>query len=416
MSQEYMQSLYKYLTNNYSIDHSNIIKQHTKQLDIGDLSFPIQMKSWHTFLIEDICRERLKTIEKDPQQFVSDLISESEKWPIPIQTVTLTSDHCFLRFKRECGFKVTLKKVFEQNDKYGYDIDRSFNYAFVHSTSKLSEDSLTELRIKTAIDVCKNFLCKLGCTIKNTPDGCDLNLNISRHVKKEEDTGHHVSCGVVSVLGAPSNNIPPKDFIEKRSLQMQLLAQHKYGIRFSSNCDAHLLCKQLGESTVKFELLQVKLSKPLTVNIENHASCSSKGISFILYNYARISSMCDTFDTKVSEGIYPDLPAFEDIDCKLFCNNLEWEILYCYILRFPAVVNDCVRDIKSGYFNVHYLCNFLSGFVGVFSVYYKNVKILASSYRHMSSLIHARIYFIKAIEIVIKNSLVLLDIAPVKRM
>uniref|UniRef100_A0A6M2DH40 Putative dalr anticodon-binding domain-containing protein 3 isoform x1 n=1 Tax=Xenopsylla cheopis TaxID=163159 RepID=A0A6M2DH40_XENCH len=414
MTKETIQNLYKYLTNKTFTKPSNIVKVHTKQLEIGDLSFPLQIESWFAYITEEKYRRCILEATENPTQFIANLIDESKHWSIPISSISLTSDRCFLKLKRDIAFSVGLNKVFQQQEKYGYDVD-CMQSVYIQRSPELFEPSVTDLRISIATDVCKNFLSTLGCIIQESPDNCDLNIHFQRHNTKKDNSVKHALCGVVSASGR-KGFVDPSEFRDKRSLQMLLLAQHKYGIRFSLNLRSLLLCQELGEASVKFELLQVKLSKPIVINIDNYVSCSSKGISFILYNYARIVSMCERFDENVSHSTYPVLSNLHNIDCELLSEDLEWEIFFCYILRFPSVINDCVKDIKNGLFNPHYLCNFLSGLVGVFSVYYKNVRILAMNRGQTSDLIHARIYLIKAIEIVLENSFALLDITPITRM
>lgn len=59
---------------------------------------------------------------------------------------------------------------------------------------------------------------------------------------------------------------------------MTLIAQHKYGVRVSSDLKWKEFLAHLGKSAVTFELLQVRPSSSIKVNFECSTSGSSKGI------------------------------------------------------------------------------------------------------------------------------------------
>lgn len=66
-------------------------------------------------------------------------------------------------------------------------------------------------------------------------------------------------------------------FIRKRATEMQLMAQHKYGMRVNSESGWTEFFNQLGSAAVTIDLLHVKPSRPVVVNEDCCASTSSKG-------------------------------------------------------------------------------------------------------------------------------------------
>lgn len=58
---------------------------------------------------------------------------------------------------------------------------------------------------------------------------------------------------------------------------MQLMAQHKYGLRITAGPGWSDFCMQLGSAAVTIDLLHVKPSRPVIVNEDCSASTSSKG-------------------------------------------------------------------------------------------------------------------------------------------
>lgn len=58
---------------------------------------------------------------------------------------------------------------------------------------------------------------------------------------------------------------------------MTLIAQHKYGVRVSTDSKWKESMAHLGESAVTFELLQVKLGSALKINFDCSSTGSSRG-------------------------------------------------------------------------------------------------------------------------------------------
>lgn len=75
--------------------------------------------------------------------------------------------------------------------------------------------------------------------------------------------------------------------------------------------------RKLGVAAVTVDLLEVKYSSPVTLSFTNNASGTSRGAAFIMYNSARIETLCEKFDERVRQGYYPQMPNFEDIDVTL---------------------------------------------------------------------------------------------------
>lgn len=92
------------------------------------------------------------------------------------------------------------------------------------------------------------------------------------------------------------------------------MAQHKYGLRVKNQKFFVDLIEKLGNYAVTVDLLEVKISSPVSLNWNSCGNGSSKGASFILYNSARLKTLLENFDSKVKSGYYPKLPDFEEID------------------------------------------------------------------------------------------------------
>lgn len=61
---------------------------------------------------------------------------------------------------------------------------------------------------------------------------------------------------------------------------MQLIAEHKYGLRIKNEKILQQLMDTLGKAAATVDLLEVKHSSPLSINNPNG---TSRGISYIFY-------------------------------------------------------------------------------------------------------------------------------------
>lgn len=97
------------------------------------------------------------------------------------------------------------------------------------------------------------------------------------------------------------------------------MAQHKYGIRNNKEEEymVNELMRKVGLASVTVDLLEVKYSSPVTLSLTSQAGGTSRGAAFIMYNSARIETLCAKFDDDVRQGYYPQMPNLEEIDVTL---------------------------------------------------------------------------------------------------
>lgn len=116
---------------------------------------------------------------------------------------------------------------------------------------------------------------------------------------------------------------------------MQLIAQHKYGIRVRNHQRFQETIASLGRSAAIVDMLESKASSPIdmrkeknqsskgqSMNLHGQRKCVPKlilsiGAAFILYNYARLSVLFRTYEEKQKTGYYPELPSIENVDFSL---------------------------------------------------------------------------------------------------
>jgi len=172
--------------------------------------------------------------------------------------------------------------------------------------------------------------------------------------------------------------------------------------RCDENEDAASRCRRLSKLTfasIQFSFLGSNISNPTKIMKSNPNS------NFVLYNSARIKRLLSTFNQSVEMGTYPPLPLVDSLDFGNLNEVEEWELLFNFILPFPDVLLECSRLLS-----FHKLVNFLVNMASVYSRYYNRIKTLKDPLPHLVPVIHARIYFLKEVNKIFDNSLMILNI------
>ncbi|XP_063912191.1 DALR anticodon-binding domain-containing protein 3 isoform X1 [Zophobas morio] len=411
----FLEDLHEYLTGTRCM-HGNIIRKHSKKLELGDISFPLDIKKWSHIINKSKLNEA-KTIfdclefNQDLNTHLDLLIKASNRWPLVLDSYKIKDNDVHFHLKRFSAISVSIRCVLEQGSNYGFQskcFESRINLTNDDSVQPdLTKMTLTELRAFTIRDVATNILNNLT---SNISFDCDIKITLNSNEKTE----NVIVCGsVLNDRGVKDTQTTADELYKKRSLDMQLMAQHKYGVQIKPSWRDYF--EKLGKASVILEMLQNRTHKSLKITL-NSLQTANKGPSFIFYNCARIAALLRQFDDQVANNVYPELPLIDSVDFALLNQAEEWEMVYVFILQFPLVVVNCVSDIKLGVVNLHQLVFFLSSLSSVFSVYYRRVKILTSSKEHLLPVLFARIYLIKAVQQVFHTALHLLNIEPVKEM
>lgn len=319
----------------------NIIKKRHDQLgEQGDLCFPLELTVWRRFIAVDPERELALLTFSD-----QDLIDCSKSWRMPVIRICKQETTCRIYFNRvECLWRYFEGKIktkggnHEEKQRIPRDLTRNTDIdTFRRSIAEASLERLME-----------------GCTTgKEAIKSIRVGPCFDSQTKKPITLSY-------------------REYLAKRSTDMQLIAQHKYGLRVQNEAYLRDLVGKLGEAAVVVDLLEAKTSGPvfLTAKVNQLSNnTSSKGASFILYNSARIETLCRVFEERQLSGYYPADP--EQIDWSLLKEEDEWKLFYNFIVEYEHVKKHTVRELQ-----LHHLCAFLYKLVGQFSVYYRRTKVL----------------------------------------
>ncbi|XP_063604778.1 uncharacterized protein LOC134780159 isoform X1 [Penaeus indicus] len=154
---------------------------------------------------------------------------------------------------------------------------------------------------------------------------------------------------------------------------------------------------------MSLQMLSVSHCSPLKVEVDG-VTQNSRESAFILYNYARLCTIFQSFEESVSEGEIPPLPDIEEVDFALLRNDEEWQLVWGYIFHFPDIIEENAVEILkgSGKFRTVAVTKFLSSFSHRVSEYYSRYHVLCEPLPHLLPTIYARLHLLQAIKTVME--------------
>ncbi|XP_062555229.1 DALR anticodon-binding domain-containing protein 3 [Armigeres subalbatus] len=339
---------------------------------------------------------------------VQSLVEESIEWKLPLENIKMFSSSIAFHLKREYVFRYCIEKALDH--KLGFGDEPSSEISVISDVDEISSDNfnMTDFRLSTVQKVVKNLLDFGGFKMIHPTENPTLIISIVRNRNKEFNAFELV-CGPVT-----SQFINAKDYVKKRANDMQLIAQHKYGIRVRDHRHFQETIASLGRSAAIVDMLESKASSPVDMRKDKYQS--SKGASFILYNYARLSVIFETLSEKQKIGYYPELPSLEDIDFSRLEEEDEWHLFWVYVAGFPNMVKQALGDGQLERLSPHLVLAFTSGLVICLSKYYRRIRILTENRDHLLSTMFARIYMLKSVYYVLSTLLNMLDLEAVTQM
>ncbi|XP_050508839.1 uncharacterized protein LOC126886040 isoform X2 [Diabrotica virgifera virgifera] len=361
---DFTQNLLDFLVEQQYEHSQNIIRTHTKKLnELGDLSFPTNTKNWYQF-IDVIKEESVKSVnivkfeisETTRELVTEQLLQKSSSWPIEINKIVFKKADAHIHLKRSpVLYKTVIKHVLMQDSQYGSCpiMSNNFNVGFSVNIEDSNIVNLTTLRMMILKEVAENFIKY------NTMESPRNTYNLHFVANAVDNENINILCGPVLNERCIKSNLTAKELYEKRASDMRMMAQHKYGVQIKPSKAWETYFNNIGKGSVTIEMLTNKPQKSIKIT-PNDLQSANKGASFIFYNCARLSALFKEFEKRVMSEEYPRLPDIDEID-------------------FHLIDQPNPRE-------------------------------------HMFSIIHARIYLLKALQCVFHNSLHLLNIEPIKEM
>nr|XP_027214697.1 uncharacterized protein LOC113807598 isoform X2 [Penaeus vannamei] len=154
---------------------------------------------------------------------------------------------------------------------------------------------------------------------------------------------------------------------------------------------------------MSLQMLSVSHCSPLKVEVDG-VTQNSRESAFILYNYARLCTIFQSFEESVSEGEFPPLPDIDEIDFALLRNEEEWQLVWGYIFHFPDIIEENAVQIMggTGKFRTVAVTKFMSSFSHRVSEYYSRYHVLSDPLPHLLPTMYARLHLLQAVKTVME--------------
>lgn len=396
---EFCSNIFTFFTNSPKPASCHIIKKHHKNLaQTGDFSFPIKINAWQRYISQnEINVDNIFLLNRKPpdegkvlEAKKNALIECSQQWTLAISRLEIYEDMCVVFLKREKCFQT----IFNSSVK-DYSMNKNPQNPILikldgndYKLTELEYENLTinEFRVKIAKDIAENMMNTWTFSNKSKLNGNSnrqtILLTISGKPPQLPAAMQFIKIG--PVLDPETKKLSSQkysEYLTKRKNDMQLISQHKYGLRVKEQKFFVDLISQLGRAATIIDLAEVKVTSPVVLIGRNPIHNSSKGVAFILYNSARIETLYKKYHDRIENKYYPHCEFIPDnMDWHLLSEENEWKLLFNHVAEFPVAIERFASVISSGQdLGIHLLCQFLYGLVQTFSVYYQRTRILTVS-------------------------------------
>ncbi|KAL2720370.1 FHF complex subunit HOOK interacting protein 2A-like isoform X2 [Vespula squamosa] len=394
------------------------------------------LKLWKTVLVDKLnCNENcinilqhcahirnteLKQTEKinTNEKVFRSLILASKTWNLKITKCTLQNERVCLFLERPSVIKTIINTVIQKGPSFGRNTSIHENICLTFLPDEQSE--LTSMRLQLIKNISERILDLQGyCVCKSVcPNSIMLTSKSNREIT--ENCKRYV-CGVVknSETNTKETTLTWSKYIYNKMETIMEVNEERYLHTSKQNTKNNSFFQNMAEATVTFELLAIKPSRPICINVHTSGDrnlTNTKGIPFILYNTARIAAIIKKYNEGISNGEYPELTNIETVDFSVLDDEDEWELIYNFIVGYSQAIENSIKHKPIFQICPQVLCMFLSRLCQKFSIYYRRIKILTEGYKHLYSKLIARIYMLKALEIILQNTLAIFDIESVSQM
>ncbi|XP_058055641.1 DALR anticodon-binding domain-containing protein 3 [Anopheles bellator] len=361
---------------------------------------------------------------------VKRLLRESIEWPLPVERVSLAGNAAQIWFQRAAAYRWGIKWC--QSGEHAH------SDATVRPTICLNEP-LNEHEPLSMREFRENALRKVlrNCFLHNryqlvteqdlkqdrlVPQANVTQIDIVHRINKMQrttDRGERkieILCGPV-LLGP---DIPDAaQYIARRSNDMQLIAQHKYGLGRHQVDKLQPTIASLGRSAAIVDVLQSRHSNTIDMRHGTAGSAlqsSSKGASFILYNYARLAALFTKYARFQQINGYPELPSIDEVDFTLLTEPEEWQLFYVYVIGLPAILRYTLGNGQLENLGPHRLLEFTTRLVSCLSKYYRQTRIITENRPKLLPVMMARMHLLRCVYDTLDTLLQLIDLEPVREM
>ncbi|XP_035778230.1 DALR anticodon-binding domain-containing protein 3-like [Anopheles albimanus] len=374
-------------------------------------------------------------IESELRLDVERLVRESREWNLPIERAVVEGNTARLWIQRATAFRWGLES-YRQRPLIGVGRERIFIRDEAPPDDQQRDTNgqsdaltLTTFRANALRKVLRKCFAFTGYQLvseqeANGDQGSRELIEITIVHKKtrggseQQNGGRNIEMLCGPVLHG-TDLATAEEYIARRSNDMQLIAQHKYRVDLRHMPDSHSSIASLGRSAAIVDLLQAKHSSAIDMRrgLASSTISSSKGASFILYNYARLAALFEKYETMRQTQGYPELPStVEGLDFTLLTEPDEWQLLFVYVIGFPTALRQTLGDGALERMVPHRLLEFAFGLVSCLSKYYRQTRILTENRPKLVPVMVVRLCMLRSVYHTLNVLLNLLDLEAVTKM
>ncbi|XP_064422451.1 DALR anticodon-binding domain-containing protein 3 [Latimeria chalumnae] len=316
-------------------------------------------------------------------------------------------------------FKVRLKQILEERGLQGYDPNLDVFLVEEENLAEVTELKEAVLKVPDSPGGCMvlHIVCSEGEFQQQKIDLLWRILDAGTCTSNQR----HLVCGPVKVAGCDSP-VNTSQYVRIRRSQMLEASLTKYGdvIQGESWDD---LIGVMTSAVVRFEMLAAAHRSPMTVDLTEEASVSTKGTkggAFVMYNCARLATLFESYHRSVQQGLYPEFPETSELNFSALREEGEWLLLFNYIIAFPEVLGHSGQLLRPARgtrvtANTEVVCKFLVHLSMDFSSYYNRVHILGEPLPHLFGQMFARLHLMRAVQEIFIHALETLHIPPLNQ-
>lgn len=273
--------------------------------------------------------------DKSVEDRLAELINTSSKWIFPISQAEIFKEKCIIKLQRSAFFlklllEININETYGQFDKNGQTTDR----VNIKKSDEPFVSNLTNHRLILIHRITNNLLeySKFSNSSLQSANH-KLVLTTKSNPKIIDTTVKRITCGVVfnNLHENAGQILTEAEYLKKKSLDIQLLMVHKYGIRVKNEKTCQDLIKSLAQAHVTIDLVEKRINCNININLKLAGSENNKGAAFILYTSARIETLLKKFETQMKNGYYSNLPDVEMVDFGLLKEEVCILNIFCFI-------------------------------------------------------------------------------------
>lgn len=214
-----------------------------------------------------------------------------------------------------------------------------------------------------------------------------------------EEEKYHLSYGMISLpegkMKSREGNVVDADDLVEEIID---LAYEEVDKRYSklSEAEKKERAKIIGMAALRFFILKISPKTDFVFNPKESISFEGETGPYVQYVYARIESIINKSQQKLTDNIDPSLYQHENEQA------LIKELNY-----FPEIVNQAAEE-----YDIHLIPQYLLNLCQIFNSFYTTCPVIQ---KH-KELERARLFLIKCVQLVIKKGLNLMDIQVLKEM